>query len=115
MRFTRWSSALVLCLSLSALSALATNGPEERGRSTVSVDCQRGSGLINISILNHRKIGKVHLEVRDAKGRVIYIEEGKAMTEELVRRFDKGMFPKGAATLTVQARDFHITESFTIQ
>ena len=45
----------------------------------------------------------------------VYFEEGKANTEELVRRFDKGMFPKGAATLHVQARDLDITQHFTVQ
>jgi hypothetical protein len=79
------------------------------------VDCSRGSGMIQVNILNHRKIGNVHLVVKDALGKTVYIEDGKAMTEELVRNFDKGMFPKGEATLTVEARDFTITQAFTIQ
>ncbi len=79
------------------------------------MECTRASGLIQLSILNHRRIGKVHIEVRDAKGALVYVEEGKAMAEELVRRFDKGLFPKGTATLSVKARDFDITQSFTIQ
>ncbi|MBX2971665.1 MAG: hypothetical protein KF797_01045 [Flavobacteriales bacterium] len=115
MRTVRLSSALVLSALVLAAPLQATKGPDERGRAVVAVDCQRNSGLINVSIANHRKIGKVHIEVRDAKGALVYVEEGKAMTEELVRRFDKGMFPKGAATLTVQARDFKITQAFTIQ
>lgn len=89
--------------------------PVEKGGARVSVECQRNSGLIQVNILNHRKIGKVHLVVKDAQGRTVYIEEGKANTDELVRRLDKGMFPKGAATLSVTARDFSITQTFTIQ
>lgn len=115
MRIVRLSFALLLAGLVSVVPLQATNGPVERGQAVVSVDCQRGSGLINVSILNHRKIGKVHLEVRDAKGRIVYVEDGKAMTGELVRRFDKGMFPKGEATLMVQARDFTITQSFVVQ
>ena len=82
---------------------------------TVSVECDRGSGLILISITNHRRIGNVKLEVRDAQGKSLYYEEGKAMTEELVRRLDKGVFPKGEAMLTVTARDLSITQRFIIQ
>ncbi len=100
---------------LGTASALAPSHPDERGKATVSVECTRASGLIQVNILNHRKIGNVHLVVKDAKGKTVYVEEGKAMTEELVRRFDKGMFPKGAATLTVEARDFSITQAFTVQ
>lgn len=115
MRIAPWSSSLVLAALLLAIPATATNGPDGKGNSVVSVDCQRASGLIQVNVLNHRKIGKIHLVVKDAKGKTVYVEEGKAMTEELVRRFDKGMFPKGDATITVQARDFNITQHFTIQ
>ncbi|MCB0767369.1 MAG: hypothetical protein KDB95_09215 [Flavobacteriales bacterium] len=107
--------ALILGALLSAAPLLAANGPDVDGASSVKVECQRGSGMINVSIKHHRRIGKVHLVFRDAKGKTVYVEEGKAMTEELVRRFDKGMFPKGAATLSVQARDLDITETFTVQ
>ena len=48
-------------------------------------------------------------------GRVLYREEGKAMTGELVRRLDKGVFPRGTHTLTVVAKDFAITQRFTIE
>ncbi|HRF81764.1 MAG TPA: hypothetical protein PL070_16925 [Flavobacteriales bacterium] len=111
----RRTSVLVFAAALSAASLQATNGPTEKSKAVVAVDCHRGSGLIQVSIANHRKIGKVHIEVRDSNGALVYVEEGKAMTEELVRKFDKGIFPKGAATLTVQARDFQITQAFTIQ
>ncbi|MEZ4807892.1 MAG: T9SS type A sorting domain-containing protein [Flavobacteriales bacterium] len=81
----------------------------------VTVECTRSSSFIRIDIINHRKIGNVTIEVRDASGRSLYYEEGKAMTEELVRRLDKGVFPKGTAVLTVTARDLRITQQFTIQ
>lgn len=68
-----------------------------------------------MSISNHRKIGKVLLEVKDAKGHVLYSEEGKAMTGELVRRLDKGLFPKGETTLEVTAKDFAIVHRFVIE
>jgi|GEM_PF-945728 len=89
--------------------------PEGNDRSRVSVECSRSSGLIQVNILNFRKIGHVQITVKDAQGKTLYIEEGKSMSEELIRRLDKGMFPKGAATLVVEARDFNITHPFTIQ
>ncbi|HPF90423.1 MAG TPA: hypothetical protein PLL57_07185 [Flavobacteriales bacterium] len=115
MRTPPTTLALLLGMLLSAAPLMASNGPEVDGGTSVKVECQRGSGMINVSIKHHRRIGKVHLVFRDAKGKTLYVEEGKAMTEELVRRFDKGMFPKGAATLSVQARDLDITETFTVQ
>lgn len=89
--------------------------PGGNDEATVSVQCTRGSGLIQVSISNHRKIGKVLLEVKDAKGHVLYSEEGKAMTGELVRRLDKGLFPKGETTLEVTAKDFAIVHRFVIE
>jgi hypothetical protein len=111
LRTIRVLSLGVLLLSAPAVHASPGGGDE----ATVSVECSRGSGLILISIANHRRIGNVKLEVRDAQGRSLYYEEGKAMTEELVRRLDKGVFPKGEAVLTVTARDFAITQHFNIQ
>ncbi len=81
----------------------------------LSVLCTRNSGLIALSLTNCRKIGNVVIEVRDANGRTLYREEGKAMTPELVRRLDKGTFPKGRHTLTVSARDFAVSETFTVE
>jgi hypothetical protein len=111
--FPGLSVLALICLMDSPIAVAIT--PVDKGAARVSVECQRNSGLIQVNILNHRKIGKVHLVVKDAKGRTVYIEEGKAMSDELVRRLDKGMFPKGEATLTVTARDFAITQAFTIQ
>ncbi len=102
---------------MGVLNASQAMGPKpcEGNSTTVSVDCQRGSGLIQINIQADRRIGKVQLVVKDASGKTMYVEEGKALTEELVRRLDKGMFPKGAATVTVESKDFSVTEAFTIQ
>lgn len=82
---------------------------------TLFVETQRNSAFINILVNNHRRIGNVVIEVKDLDGRVLYHEEGKAMTGELVRRLDKGVFPKGEHALTVLARDFSITQRFTIE
>lgn len=110
---TGLTTVVLMCL-LSAPSQTSAS-PEEKAKASVSVDCKHGSGLVQVNILSTRKIGKIHLVVKDAKGKAVYIEEGKAMSEELVRRFDKGMFPKGAVTLTVEARDFNITQEFVVQ
>ena len=107
-----FSFAFALTL-MSAGPLQATEGGEDKA--SVSVQCARGSGLIQVSVSNHRKIGKVLLEVKNAQGRVLYSEEGKAMTGELVRRLDKGLFPRGATTLEVTARDFVITHHFVIE
>lgn len=99
-------------LLVSSGQAMAGGGTRS---GAVTVECTRSSSFIRIDITNHRKIGNVTIEVRDASGRSLYYEEGKAMTEELVRRLDKGVFPKGTAVLTVTARDLRITQQFTIQ
>ncbi len=115
MRNQKLLSLGLVPIALVCLLNSVTASPDEKEKASVSVDCKHGSGLIQVNILSTRKIGKIHLVVKDAKGKAVYIEEGKAMSEELVRRFDKGMFPKGAATLTVEARDFNITQAFTVQ
>ena len=109
------SLGLIALASVGLLNSVNASSPETDEGARVSIDCTRGSGLIQLNILHHRKIGKVHIVVRDAKGKTVYVEEGKAMTGELVRRLDKGIFPKGEATLTVEARDFSVTKAFTIQ
>ncbi|HQW05125.1 MAG TPA: hypothetical protein PLV08_11510 [Flavobacteriales bacterium] len=112
--FTRVLATLALC-GVMSLSMAASTARKEAEKADVTVNCEPNSGMIRISIQNHRRIGNVSLVVKDARGRTLYIEEGKAMTEELVRRLDKGVFPKGAATITVEAKDFVITRAFTIQ
>ena len=106
---------LALAVAFACLSTGATASPEGNDPVNVKVQCTRASSLIQIEVASHRKIGVVSLEVRDRKGVTLYREEGKALTPELVRRLDKGVFPKGTHTLTVVARDFALTEAFTIE
>ena len=114
LRFLAHRLPLTIALvALSSVSLHAAGGGKDDPK--VSVQCARGSGLIQVSVSNHRKIGNVLLEVKDANGRVLYSEEGKAMTGELVRRLDKGLFPLGEKTLEVTARDFAITQRFVIE
>lgn len=105
----------VLGMSMGLLLASPVQAGEPNCGSSLKVECSRSSAFIQIQVLNHRRIGNVVLEVRDAQGRTLYREEGKALTEELVRRLDKGVFPRGQHTLTVTARDLVITQPFTIE
>ncbi len=105
----------VLGMSMGLLLASPVQAGEPNSGSSLKVECSRSSAFIQIQVLNHRRIGNVVLEVRDAQGRTLYREEGKALTEELVRRLDKGVFPRGQHTLTVTARDLVITQPFTIE
>ncbi len=91
------------------------NGSDGNDRATVNVESHRGSSMIMINVLNHRKIGSVLLELKSRDGVVLYREEGKSMSTELVRRLDKGLFPKGDHTLTVTAKDFSITQAFSVE
>ncbi len=105
--------SIALLLLLSAAPAFAGDG--DNGKAKVQVISSRQSALINVNITSFRTIGKVVIEVRDAKGRTLYKEEGRALTPELVRRLDKGVFPKGDLTLSVTAKDFAITQVFNCQ
>lgn len=93
----------------------AGGNDETPDSSQVTIECTRSSSLVLINITNHRKIGLVSILISDAKGRSLYYEEGKAMTDELVRRLDKGLFPPGEATLTVRSRDVTETQAFLVQ
>ena len=66
-------------LALSALFLLA--GPVVAGGVSREGHRERGGSarlrLPEAEHLNHRKIGKVAILVRDAKGRVVYSEEGR--------------------------------------
>jgi len=106
-----FASALAVGLLLSA--PVQANAPGEG--SSVRVECTRSSAFIQIEVNSDRKIGNVVLEVRDAEGRTLYREEGKALTAELVRRLDKGAFPRGTHTITVRSRDLDITQQFSIE
>lgn len=106
----------ILCiaslLSSAPVHAAMPGGDDE---ATVFVETSRASAFIHLLVNNHRRIGNVAIEVKDPDGRTLYKEEGKAMTGELVRRLDKGMFPRGEHVVTVTARDFAITQRFTIE
>lgn len=57
----------------------------------------------------------VVMEVKDAQGRTLYREEGKAMQDELVRRLDKGILPRGEHNLVITTKDFTLSERFTVE
>lgn len=103
---------LVLTVPVLASASITGNDGNE---AKVAVMSSRSSALVNVSITSFRKIGKVLIEVKDKDGRTLYQERGKALTEELVRRLDKNVFPKGELTLSVTARDFAITQVFTVE
>lgn len=109
------STRLLVFAGLIATSLPAFSGPGNDGQTKVEVIASRQSALVSVNIVSHRKIGNVVIEVRDAKGVVLYKEEGKAMTPELVRRLDKGVFPKGNLVLSVTARDFSVTRPLVIE
>lgn len=88
---------------------------KERNEASVAVEASRSSAFIRLDITSFRRIGKVLIEVKDLNGLTLYQERGKALTPELVRRFDKNTFPKGPLTLTVTARDFAITQQFIVE
>lgn len=115
LRTSTYGKAITTAIAMLLLGSVAFAGEPGEKEGSVKVCTTPTSGLIEVSIENHRKIGNVRMEVKDASGRTVYLEEGKAMSDELVRRLDKGMFAKGAATLTVETRDFVITQGFTVQ
>jgi hypothetical protein len=102
----------VLALLMSGAVQAAAPGCDRAPK--VEIINTKGSGLISFSLVNCRKIGHVVIEVKDETGRTLYREEGKAMTPELVRRLDKGAFPKGQHTLVITAKDFTVSQSLVI-
>jgi hypothetical protein len=106
---------ILFALLLSAVPAVQATSGLADGTTRVDVTCSRSSAFVSVSINSYRPIGKVVIEVVDAQGRTWYKEEGKALTPELVRRLDKGGFPKAALTLKVRAKDFEVTRPFTIE
>lgn len=97
--------------SLSAFSIDGGGSSEARLR----VECTRSSAFVQVRLDHDRRIGKLVLEIRDRNGRVLYHEEGKALTEELVRRVDKGMLPRGTHTLTIVGKDLSLSQDFTVE
>lgn len=109
-RFTSLAVGLMLALTIQAWPSDA-----EPGASRLQVQCSRASAFVSIQIEHDRRIGNVILEIRDQQGRVIYREEGKALTGELVRRLDKGQLPRGTHRLSVHFRDQDLSQEFTIE
>lgn len=100
---------------LVSLTTSAFPGKECERVASVKVDCTTASAFLNIDIAHCRRIGHIVIEVRNKDGIVLYREEGKALADVLVRRLDKGVFPKEELSLSVTARDFSITQPFSIR
>lgn len=116
-RFTRFVHRSLFVAVLFGVGVTRTQASGEGGndQTQLNVICSRASSMVQIQLAGHHKIGKLVMEIKDLQGRVLYREEGKAMTGELVRRLDKGTFPRGTHELTVVAKDFAITQRFTIE
>lgn len=108
-------AAAVIAVSAMLSGAAFAGHGDAGGNTRLSVQCSRTSAFVNIQIAHSRKIGKVALEIRDKEGRVLYREEGKALTEELVRRLDKAVLPRGTHVLSVQGKDLSLSQAFTIE
>ena len=104
----RGIAASVFCLSVSL--GVAGDGPGK-----LNVEASKRSAFVTIALQHDRRIGPITLEVKDDQGRTLYREEGKAMQEELVRRLDKGILPKGEHTLFISTRDLKLSERFVVE
>ena len=99
-------SAVVLTTMLLAAPVVV----HAEGEHLATVTVATTSSFLTVRVNSYRKIGKVTMVVRDAEGRCVYREEGKAMTDELVRVLDQRSLPKGELTVEVTARDLSITQ-----
>jgi len=107
---------VLVIASSSVVSAAWTGTPDGKdGGSQLSVLASRNSAFVTIELQHHRKIGVVVMEVKDEQGRTFYREEGKALQDELVRRLDKGMLPRGQYSLVITTKDVTLTERFTVE
>ncbi|MBK9177839.1 MAG: hypothetical protein IPM46_16205 [Flavobacteriales bacterium] len=111
----RTARILVLASFGAWVSPMSAAGDGCGSRPSLNVQCSRSSAFVQVNVANCRRIGKVVLEVRDKEGRVLYHEEGKALAEELVRRLDKGLLPRGTHTVTVAGRDLALSQPFTVE
>jgi len=107
MYLKRGLAASVFCLTVSLM--VAGDGPGK-----LNVAASRQSAFVTIAVQHDRRIGHITMEVKDDQGRTLYREEGKAMQEELVRRLDKGILPKGEHTLYITTRDLQLSERFVV-
>ncbi|MCU0319912.1 MAG: hypothetical protein MUE88_07510 [Flavobacteriales bacterium] len=103
-------SLTAVALFLSVHAGFAGEGPGK-----LNVASSRQSAFVTIAVQHDRRIGAITLEVKDSQGRTLYREEGKAMQDELVRRLDKGILPKGEHTLVITTRDLQLSERFVVE
>jgi hypothetical protein len=111
---THRSLFIVLFWVLSAF-VQAKEGRNCAPRGNVKVECSAASAFITLDIQHCRRLGRVVIEVRDATGRILYREEGKALTGSLVRRLDKGAFPTGDHTLSITTRDLALKQIISVR
>ena len=102
------SVTVIFCLHLTVIGG----GKDEKASVKVG---SLSAGSIQVCIINYRKIGNVHIEIRSAAGESLYIEEGKTNTTELIRQIDRTRLPRGDHQLTVTTRDFSITRQLVIE
>lgn len=103
--------SFVACLLTVSVSA---GGPDHHG-GRLQVHCSKASAFVSIQVEHEKRIGTITLEIRDQRGLVLYREEGKALTGELVRRLDKGQLPRGTHVLSVQSKALSLSQQFTIE
>ncbi|MBK7946252.1 MAG: hypothetical protein IPJ85_13530 [Flavobacteriales bacterium] len=103
------SAAMAFCLPMHA------EGGGCESNAKLNVSCSRASAFVQVQVANCKKLGKLVLEVRDQQGRVLYREEGKAFTGDLVRRLDKGQLPRGTHVLSIVAKEVSLSQPFTIE
>lgn len=107
--------AAVSALLFTTLATSAGKGRECAPNGALKVECSAASAFITLDIQHCRRIGNITIELLDASGRVVYQEEGKALSNVLVRRLDKGAFPQGELTLRITSRDLRITQLVTVR
>jgi hypothetical protein len=106
---------LTLLFTVALGLAIGARAADKGGEGKLQVHCNKTSAFVSILVEGERRIGNVVLQILDQQGRVIYREEGKALTDELVRRLDKGQLPRGTHTLSVEAKGFALSQQFTIE
>ncbi|MCB0791773.1 MAG: hypothetical protein H6595_11920 [Flavobacteriales bacterium] len=106
---------VLLALVMGVTAMVSAKGGRTAERTSASVECSRASAFIKLQLHSDHRIGKVTIEVRDLDGRTWYKEEGKALTNELVRLLDKGVFPKGEMRLLITGRDLRIEQLFVVR
>ncbi len=106
---------MVCTAALSLGHPVLADGGGCDSRARLSVSCSRSSAFVQVQVAHCRKLGKLVMEVRDQQNRVIYREEGKAFTGELVRRLDKAQLPRGTHVLSITGKEFALSQPFTVE